>query len=76
MYRSRSQHAAEAAAQRVPAEIIIELLIYRLSEVVDGRNGNTTDDVRRALGREPRNLADCAREAAATGVCSRSPVPA
>jgi uncharacterized protein YbjT (DUF2867 family) len=71
---SLEQHAAEAAAHGVPPEII-ELLTYLFSEVVDGRNANTTDDVRRALGREPRDFADYAREAAATGVWNRSPVP-
>ena len=29
-----------------------ELLTYLFSEVVDGRNADTTDGVRRALGRE------------------------
>jgi len=38
------------------------------SEVVDGRNADTTDGVRRALGREPGDFRDYAREAAATGV--------
>jgi uncharacterized protein YbjT (DUF2867 family) len=71
---SLEEHAAEAAAHGVPAEII-ELLTYLFSEVVDGRNANTTDGVRRALGREPRDFGDFAREVAATGVWSRSPVP-
>ena len=73
MYRSRSQHTAEAAAHRVPAEII-ELLTYLFGEVVDGRNANTTDDVRRALRREPRDFADYAQEAAATGQSLAVPV--
>ena len=38
------------------------------SEVLDGRNASLTDGVRRALGREPRDFADYARRAAATGV--------
>ena len=71
---SLEEHAAEAAAHGVPAEII-ELLTYLFSEVVDGRNANTTDGVRRALGREPRDFGDFAQEVAATGVWSRSPVP-
>jgi uncharacterized protein YbjT (DUF2867 family) len=71
---SLEEHAAEAAAHGVPAEII-ELLTYLFSEVVDGRNANTTDGVRRALGREPRDFADYAREAAAAGVWSRMPTP-
>ena len=51
----------------MPADVI-ELLTYLFSEVVDGRNADTTDGVRRALGREPRDFADYAREAAASGV--------
>ena len=47
---------------------MIELLTYLFSEVVDGRNSDTTDGVRRALGREPRDFADYARETAASGV--------
>jgi hypothetical protein len=35
---------------------------------MDGRNAATTDGVRRALGRDPRDFADYARAAAATGV--------
>ncbi|MFF2350514.1 NmrA family transcriptional regulator [Kitasatospora sp. NPDC058115] len=36
--------------------------------VLDGRNAHLADGVRRALGREPRDFADYARAAAATGV--------
>src|SRR5215213_9481808 len=64
---SLEEHAAEAAEHGVPAEVV-ELLTYLFSEVVDGRNANTTDGVRLALGREPKDFADYAREAAATGV--------
>jgi hypothetical protein len=35
---------------------------------VDGRNANTTAGGRLPLGREPKDFADYAREAAATGV--------
>ncbi len=51
----------------MPAEVV-ELLTYLFAEVVDGRNANTTDGVWRALGREPKDVRDYAREAAATGV--------
>ena len=64
---SLEEHAAEAAEHGVPAEVV-ELLTYLFSEVVNGRNADTTDGVRRALGREPKDFADYAREAAATGV--------
>ncbi|MGW2254846.1 NmrA family NAD(P)-binding protein [Kitasatospora sp. NPDC001660] len=38
------------------------------SMILDGRNAHTADGVRRALGREARDFADFAREAAASGV--------
>src|SRR5919112_241863 len=71
---SLEEHAAEAAAHGVPAEVV-ELLTYLFSEVVDGRNANTTDGVQRALGREPRDFRDFARDAAASGVWNVSPQP-
>jgi uncharacterized protein YbjT (DUF2867 family) len=64
---SLEEHAAEAAEHGVPGEVI-ELLTYLFSEVVDGRNAHTTDGVRRALGREPKDFRDYARDAAASGV--------
>ncbi|MFI6846340.1 MULTISPECIES: NAD(P)H-binding protein [unclassified Kitasatospora] len=36
--------------------------------ILDGRNAHVSDGVRRALGREPRDFAEFARAAAATGV--------
>jgi hypothetical protein len=38
------------------------------SQVLDGRNAHLADGVQRALGREPRDFGDYARDAAATGV--------
>jgi hypothetical protein len=38
------------------------------THVLDGRNAYLTDGVQRALGREPRDFADDAWDAAATGV--------
>jgi uncharacterized protein YbjT (DUF2867 family) len=64
-----------AAYQGVPAEVI-DLLTYLFGEVLDGRNSRVTDGVRRAIGREARDFADYAREAAATGVWSPASVPA
>src|ERR671910_2216601 len=69
---SLEKHAAEAAGHGVPAEVV-ELLTYLFSEVVDGRNANTTDSVQRALGREPRDFRDFARAAAASGVWNVRP---
>ena len=51
----------------MPAEVV-ELLTYLFAEVVHGRNADTTDGVQRALGREPRDFRDFARDAAASGV--------
>jgi len=64
---SLEEQAAEAAEHGVPPEVV-DLLTYLFSEVVDGRNASTTDGVQRALGRQPRDFADYARAAAATGV--------
>ena len=64
---SLEQHAAELADHGVPPEFV-DFLTYLFEEVVDGRNADTTDGVRRALGREPRDFADYARETAASGV--------
>jgi len=63
-----------------PEEYASELVTYGLSEeeavgiaelfaeVLDGRNAYLTDGVQQALGRPPRDFADFARAAAATGV--------
>ena len=64
---SLEQHAAEAAAHGVDPEMV-DLLTYLFEEVVDGRNAGTTDGVERALGRPPRDFADYAHAAAASGV--------
>jgi hypothetical protein len=72
---SLDQHAAEAAEHGVPPEFV-EFLTYLFGEVVDGRNASTTDGVRRALGREPRDFGNYARATAATGVWNASPVGA
>jgi len=59
-------YAAELAAHGVP-EDVAGLLRYLFTEVLDGRNARLADGVQRALGREPRDFADYARAAAATG---------
>ena len=68
------EFASALAAQDVPGEVT-DLLTYLFGEVLDGRNAHLTDGVQRALGREPRDFADYARDAAATGVWSDVPVP-
>jgi uncharacterized protein YbjT (DUF2867 family) len=59
--------AAGLGEQAVPGDWI-ELLVYLFQEVLDGRNAHLADGVQRALGREPKDFADYARDAAATGV--------
>jgi uncharacterized protein YbjT (DUF2867 family) len=59
--------AAGLEEQAVPDEWV-ELLVYLFQEVLDGRNAHLADGVQRALGREPKDFADYARNAAATGV--------
>jgi uncharacterized protein YbjT (DUF2867 family) len=66
------QHAAELREHGVAPEVV-ELLTYLFGEVVDGRNAGTTDGVREALGREPRDFASYAAEAAAAGAWSTDP---
>ena len=72
---SLEEFAVEAAEQGVEGEVI-QLLVYLFSEVLDGRNASTTDGVRRALGREPRDFADYARATADSGVWNASEVGA
>jgi uncharacterized protein YbjT (DUF2867 family) len=64
---SVEQNAAAAAQDVVPPEFV-ELLTHLFSENLDGRNAQVTDGVRRVLGRDPRDFADYARAAAASGV--------
>lgn len=54
------------ASSEVPDDIA-GLLEELFSEVLDGRNESVADGVQRALGREPKDFADYAREAAAKG---------
>jgi uncharacterized protein YbjT (DUF2867 family) len=64
---SMEQFAALLAEEELPADVV-GLLSYLFTEVLDGRNATVGDGVQRALGREPRDFADFARDAAATGV--------
>jgi len=59
--------AAGVAKAGLP-ENIAWLLDYLFATVLDGRNAQVGDGVRRALGREPRDFAEYARRIAATGV--------
>jgi uncharacterized protein YbjT (DUF2867 family) len=64
---SPEAYTSALEAEGVPAEFVW-LLNYLFTTVLDGRNAYLTDGVRRALGREPRDFTDYARETAATGV--------
>jgi uncharacterized protein YbjT (DUF2867 family) len=64
---SIEEFAASLDEQGVPGEWI-ELPVYLFHEVLDGRNAHLADGVQRALGREPKDFADYARDTAATGV--------
>ena len=64
---SIEENEAALAEQGVPADVVW-LLSYLFGEVLDGRNAHVTDGVQQALGRPPRDFADYARDAAATGV--------
>jgi uncharacterized protein YbjT (DUF2867 family) len=56
------QGIADAGAPRD----VLWMLDYLFATVLDGRNAYLTDGVQRALGREPKDFADYAREIAAT----------
>src|SRR5215217_9067616 len=55
----------------VPPEFL-SFLTYLFGTVLDGRNAYLTDGVQRALGREPKDFSDYARDAAVTGVWSKA----
>jgi uncharacterized protein YbjT (DUF2867 family) len=46
---------------------VVWMLDYLFSTVLDGRNAHLTDGVQRALGREPRDLREYARDVASAG---------
>ncbi len=47
---------------------VLWMLDYLFATVLDGRNAYTTDGVQRALGREPKDFADYAKDVAGTGL--------
>jgi uncharacterized protein YbjT (DUF2867 family) len=69
---STEEFAAAGAEQGLPSEVV-EGLALIFDEVLDGRNARLGDGVQRALGREPRDLGDYARAAAAAGVWDARP---
>lgn len=60
---------SEAADSGAPKDVVW-MLDYLFSTVLDGRNAHLTDGVQRALGRPPRDFAEYARTAAASGAWS------
>jgi uncharacterized protein YbjT (DUF2867 family) len=64
---SLEEYATLLIEQQVPADFV-KMLTDVFTEVLDGRNAHLSDGVQRALGRPPRDFADYARDAAATGV--------
>jgi uncharacterized protein YbjT (DUF2867 family) len=44
------------------------LIEYLFTNVLDGRNSSTTNDLEKVLGRKPKDFSEYARETAATGV--------
>jgi hypothetical protein len=66
---SLEEYASLLLENQVPADYV-KMLTEVFTEVLDGHNAWLGDGVRRALGRPPRDFADYARAAAATGVWS------
>jgi uncharacterized protein YbjT (DUF2867 family) len=60
------EYVAALEQAQLPADFVA-LIKYLFAEVLDGRNACVTDGVQRALGRAPRDFADYARRAAASG---------
>ncbi len=61
------EYAEELQQHGVPDDVA-SLVMYLFTTVLDGRNASLADGVQRALGREPRDFAEYARDTAATGV--------
>jgi len=61
------QYAEDLKRHGVPQDVA-SLMMYVFTTNLDGRNAYVADGVQRALGREPRDFTDYAREAAATGI--------
>jgi uncharacterized protein YbjT (DUF2867 family) len=68
---SLEEYESMLAEADVPPEVV-SALTYIFGEVLDGRNAHLTDGVQRALGREPKDFSEYARDAAVTGVWSKA----
>jgi len=60
------QFKAGLEQEGLPPEMV-DLLVFLFREVMDGRNSSVQDGVKRALGREPRDFSEFARNAALAG---------
>ncbi|MFF3499674.1 NAD(P)H-binding protein [Streptomyces sp. NPDC003247] len=61
--REYHEHLTGFGVPEQEADFLVELF----EEMLDGHNAHLTDGVRRVLGREPRDFAEFAKEAAAAG---------
>jgi uncharacterized protein YbjT (DUF2867 family) len=61
------RYGALLAEQDVPEEVVARLMRV-FGELLDGRNARVSPGVERAIGREPRDFSDYARDAASTGI--------
>jgi uncharacterized protein YbjT (DUF2867 family) len=64
---TEDQFISALEEQNLPLDFT-NLLIELFTKVLDGRNSHLTNGVQRALGREPRDFREYARDTAATGV--------
>lgn len=69
-----AEFATTLLAEQVPADVV-RLVVELFTVTLDGRNAYVTDGVRRALGREPRDFTDYARDTAASGVWDTRTAP-
>ena len=58
----------QSVAESGAPQDVLWMLDYLFATVLDGRNAYITDGVQRALGREPKDFADYARDVASTGL--------
>jgi uncharacterized protein YbjT (DUF2867 family) len=58
----------QSVAESGAPEDVLWMLDYLFATVLDGRNAYLADGVQRALGREPKDFADYARDVAVTGL--------
>ncbi|MBX2824306.1 MAG: NAD(P)H-binding protein [Gammaproteobacteria bacterium] len=66
--RVPSEAFSQAVVESGAPEDVAWLLNYLFGTVLDGRNAHLCDGVKRALGREPRDFTDYAREVAERGI--------